>query len=214
LDNKNGELEVTRLSSTALSFIIPLSLLYIIAACPKSDSGVKVAGKLENMFSNCPENMAYVKAANICMDIFEYPNASGEIPIGGIKWQEAAELCHKNGKRLPTIEEWEMACGGVEKREYPYGNNYNSGSCMANQKLSVGPLPSGSLPDCRTPDGVYDLSGNLWEWTSTKGFEHGAYYVKGGSWSSYPSVATCSLKAWEKPDGGGKDYGFRCVKKL
>jgi len=204
---------VTRLLSTAISLIIPVSLLYILTACPKSESGGIVTGGSENISSNCPENMAYVKAANICMDIFEYPNASGEIPLGGVKWEEAAELCRKNGKRLPTIEEWEITCSGIEKNEYPYGNKYIAGNCMVNQKLGVGPLPSGALPNCRTPESVYDLSGNLWEWTSSPGFEHGTYYVKGGSWSSYPSVANCSLKAWEKPEGGGKDYGFRCVTK-
>ena len=155
--------------------------------------------------------MVYIGAAKICVDIFEYPNASGETPLGGVKWKEASELCRKNGKRLPTIQEWEIACSGVDNRKYPYGDKYKRVKCMTDRKIGAGPVPSGSLPKCRTPKGIYDLSGNLWEWTSTPGFQRGTYYVKGGSWSSYPSVAGCGFKAWEKPDGGGKDYGFRCV---
>ena len=201
-----------RISSYAISLILPAALLCFLSSCAKAETEGPLS-KISRIWSICPQNMAYVKAANICMDIYEYPNASGEAPLGGVNWKEAEELCRKNDKRLPSLKEWESACGGQEGRLYPYGNEYKAGTCQVDLKPNDKPAPSRSKRKCRSPEGIYDLSGNVWEWTSSPGFAHGTYYVKGGSWSSFPSVATCNLKAWEKPDGGGADYGFRCVSK-
>ena len=190
-----------------LSLVAATSL--ILAGCPRGTGERSGRGLTP---SGCPTGMAYVKAARVCMDIFEYPNVSGEVPLGNVKWKQASKLCRDQGKRLPTMKEWEAACAGKNDRAFPYGSEYIEKACRVDFKPGDGPAPSGASPECHTPDGIYDLSGNMWEWTSTQGFEKGTYYVKGGSWLSYKEVAICNLKAWEPPDEGGPDYGFRCVK--
>jgi len=211
---------VRRISLFALTSASLALLLCLIVACPKATqerSAISAAeATLERGSGPCPKGMAHIKKARICMDIFEYPNATGEVPLGGVKWEDAVKLCKKQGKRLPTAEEWEAACGGKKGRAYPYGDKYKAGVCTVDlkprdKKTPYEAVPPGNNPECVTSQSVYDMSGNLWEWTSTPGFEKGTYYVKGGSWSSYSSVATCGLKAWEPPEGGGPDYGFRCV---
>jgi len=199
-----------------LLFLSILSVLVFSACAREREAAVFHPGDdTASAFrsTKCPEKMVYIDEARVCMDMFEYPNATGESPMSGVKWEEAAELCGKQGKRLPTLEEWEAACMGEKGRIYPYGEEYDKGKCRVDLLPGAGPAPSGSNKKCHTPEGVFDLCGNLWEWTSTEGFEKNTYYVKGGSWSSFPSVAACEFKAWEPPDGGGPDYGFRCVVK-
>ncbi len=206
---------MTRIPAYALTLATLAVFLLTFSACPRSKERATRAAAEERDATlglrHCPDGMAYVKKARICMDIYEYPNAFGEVPLGGVKWEDAERLCREQGKRLPTAKEWEAACKGKEEHIYPYGKEYKVGVCIVDLMPGDGAAPSGAVPDCRTAEGIYDLSGNMWEWTSTPGFEKGTYYVKGGSWSSYPSVATCEFKAWEPPEAGGPDYGFRCV---
>jgi len=161
----------------------------------------------------CPDDMAWVEPAMVCIDLYEFPNMSGELPLVGLTYGQAEELCKSYGKRLPTAKEWELACGGEKNFPYPYGETYKKDTCWMDRPYSAGPTISGSMPQCVSPFGIYDMTGNVWEWTSSDGFEPGTKYVRGGSWLSYPSVATCTLMAWEKPESGGKDYGFRCALK-
>lgn len=198
-----------------------LLALPILLSCPKKDSSAenppslveqtKLVWKREGP---CPSDMAWVKPANICMDKYEFPNMKGELPLSGVTYQEAEELCKAYGKRLPTSQEWLLACGGKEELTYPYGNEYRKGICRVDLKYGEGPAPSGTLLGCKSPFGVFDMSGNVWEWTSSEGFEKGTKYVHGGSWRSFAGVATCGFRGWEVPEGGGDDYGFRCVKDL
>lgn len=192
-----------------------------LAACPKkppeeSAEGGEVTQKIRLKLaekSKCPEKMAWVGPANVCIDIYEYPNVSGEKPLAGVSYSEAEDLCKARGKRLPTAVEWEKACGGKDVMPYPYGEEYEEGACWVDRGFSEGAAPSGTLTKCTNKFGIYDMTGNLWEWTSSEGFEKGTKYVKGGSWRSFSSVAVCNFKAWEPPEGGGDDYGFRCAYK-
>src|SRR5690606_23731235 len=96
-------------------------------------------------------------------------------------WFEAKAACEKAGKRLCTEEEWVSACigepatdannngnftdGEVTGRMYPYGAFYEKGACRESEDKYKGEAgPTGGNPGCRTPEGVYDLAGNLYEW--------------------------------------------------
>lgn len=105
---------------------------------------------------------------SFCMDRFEYPNLPGTLPLRQVTWRKASSLCAQAGKRLCTELEFERACGGIEGYHQPYGQSYVSGACNTDVVTSIGEdfwlVSSGAYADCQTPEGIFDLEGNLSEW--------------------------------------------------
>ncbi|HVI40878.1 MAG TPA: SUMF1/EgtB/PvdO family nonheme iron enzyme [Anaerovoracaceae bacterium] len=143
------------------------------------------------------------KPMNFCIDQYEYPNQKGQYPMIFVNWYEAKHLCEVQGKRLCTETEWTFSCEGEEALPYPYGYVRDKNICVidrpwklyhasgmhprdkaANEldRLWQGE-PSGSQPNCKSPFGVYDLTGNVDEWTQ-KDLPYGRYQsvLKGGYW--------------------------------
>ncbi len=97
-------------------------------------------------------------------------SAPGATP-STVSWYQAWAACDAVGHHLCTSQEWEDACDGqpgAGGRDFgTLDGQLVSGRCAAptpqdgaRPKLQL----TGALTDCRTPDGVYDLTGNLWEW--------------------------------------------------
>ena len=98
-----------------------------------------------------------------------------EQPVVGVTWYAARAYClwlsllESNGGnaglyRLPTEVEWEYAAGGKESRRYPWGEEEPS-STRANYGKNEGvTTPIGRYPEGVTPEGLYDMAGNVWEW--------------------------------------------------
>lgn len=154
-------------------------------------------------------------------------------PAFGLTWKRCRDYCAWTGKRLPTEAEWERAAGGVENRTYPWGNELpdpsrvNFGRCcfvMKGLVLSeVGMLKAGA-----TPDHIFDLAGNVAEWTSDwydanyykvspsknpKGPEQGKYRViRGGAWNSLPGYLRSSARYGYNDAKDFYGIGCRCVK--
>ena len=81
----------------------------------------------------------------------------------------AAWLSKRGGVtyRLPTEEEWEFAArNGSRDSLFPWGNSWEEGRANLNEKKS--PEDVGSFPQGATQNGVQDMIGNVWEWTSSK----------------------------------------------
>ena len=105
-------------------------------------------------------------------------------PCTELSFQEAYELARQLGGRLPTAVEWEWVAGGAEARLYPWGNQpWESG--LANLRASGigGVTVVGAHDRGATPNGLLDLAGNVWEWTSTH-IPHDGLIIKGGSYNS------------------------------
>jgi formylglycine-generating enzyme required for sulfatase activity len=143
-------------------------------------------------------------------------------PIVLVKLEAARAYAAWAGKRLPTEFEWEIAAAGIEKRKYPWGNEPPDGS-RANYDSMVGhPSPAGSYERGKTPEGVYDMAGNVWElvegsWTpyAWKGPSAtprtGEPLMRGGSWMTPPTNIAAAYRNTIK-GAFSPMYGFRCAR--
>ena len=139
-------------------------------------------------------------------------------------WYDAEKACKAAGKRMCTEEEWVSACigepandhnkngkfvdGPVVGRLYPYGPFYEKDTCRDSEdKLTGKPTKTGSMPGCRTPEGIYDMSGNLYEWIGQSADDAA---MMGGDFRTKTS-GTCRRRAATYGAGYKNDtIGFRC----
>ncbi len=161
-------------------------------------------------FPFCPSGMVWVEAAGVCVDRYEFPNRPGREPLRGIRAEEAKKLCEDQGKRLPIAIELMEACGGKEIRAYPYGKSYRAGNCRDGLAWPDGPAKTGSHTKCITPEGVLDLTGNVWEWAYVNP-GRGSTVAVGGAWNSPSDKATCGSFMLVSPAASSPNVGFRCV---
>ena len=153
------------------------------------------------------------KVGAFCIDRYEYPNSPGRKPLTGVNWKTANKLCRKRGKRLCTEQEWEFACKGNSNRSFPYGNKWDADKCntedaSGNDRTVTG---AGAFPACRSPRGVFDMSGNVSEWTKDN-YRSGtsAKTYKGGSATRPNWASRCASRSSLSPGARKADLGFRC----
>lgn len=147
-----------------------------------------------------------------CMDLYEYPNLPAGEPVVEKDWKTAESLCLKLGKRLCTETEWELACSGWSRQAYPYGSVYDSTRCNT---ASVTIQLSGGNGLCRSPFGVHDLSGNVYEWTASEwSSKYQDKVVKGGNWSAGAENSACRARFGQPAATATQAIGFRCCMSL
>jgi len=143
-------------------------------------------------------------------------------PVIGVSYAEAERfaswLSGKLGvvKRLPSEDEWEKAARGAREVIYPWGDQSPSDGPRANYNGNGrfdATSPVGSYQEGRNSYGLYDMAGNVWEWTSTQA-QTGSLIVKGGSWMDGPADLRISNRRELDPSKGYVDVGFRLIREV
>ncbi len=145
-------------------------------------------------------------------------------PVTWITIDDAREYAKWAGKRLPTEEEWQWAAQGAEKKLlYPWGNQYDPNLC--NHGQYSGATDVKQFKNGRTAQGLYDMCGNVWQFTESERTDgHNKYCIlRGGSWyithasgwyadqgPQASDFASKYLLTWPGLDRCGT-VGFRCV---
>lgn len=189
--------------------------------------------------------------------------AFGNYPVVGVNWKQASAFCEwrtlllnsflssknrttESDFRLPTEAQWEYAArGGRSQSPYPWGGPYlrnKKGCLLANFKPGRGNYPEDGgfytvRADAYWPNdfGLYNMSGNVAEWTSSLFYEGGYSFqhdmnpdirwnakdsdpprmkrkvIRGGSWKDVGYFLQTSTRSYEYQDTSKSYIGFRCV---
>jgi iron(II)-dependent oxidoreductase len=99
-----------------------------------------------------------------------FPARQADHPVVGVCWYEAAAYARWVGKRLPTAAEWQKAGGWPDQlsgggcNRYPWGDLFEPARANLAPAQIGGTVPVSALPAGATPNGIYQMTGNVWEW--------------------------------------------------
>jgi formylglycine-generating enzyme required for sulfatase activity len=151
----------------------------------------------------------------------EYPNKKGKYPVVNVSWYAARAYCEWVNKRLPTEAEWEYAARARTTTTFWWGDRWNGVFANASRKSAN----SVDNPNHRNQFGLFDMLGNVWEWTSTlyspypynakDGREDqkssGPRVMRGGSWGVESKYLRSAIRVRELSQFTREDVGFRCA---
>lgn len=157
-----------------------------------------------------------------------FPEGEKDLPVTNVTWREALTYALWAGKRLPTEEQWEKAARGTDGGLFPWGDEYQKGWANVGVDGAKALAAGGSYPKDVSPYHVFDMAGNVMEWTLSwyqpypgsdyqfkkfgkefkvlrgNGFQKGGhYFLEAYRYTFYRTEA--------KPDEYFENVGFRCV---
>ena len=186
------------------------------------------------------EFMAFVKETGFplgdCIKVQPAWTRTDREPMVCVSWQDAKAyaqwMSKKTGKtyRLPTAAEWEYAARAGTTTPFYWGQAVGSGNAVCDGCGTAWdnkqPAPVGSLPP--NPLGLYDMAGNVWQWTqdcydesykatptdgsAAIGMDSCYRVARGGSWNIRPGGVRSAARGWLDPTGRFDYLGFRLAR--
>lgn len=148
-----------------------------------------------------------------------------DVPVSNLTFDDATAYCEwDGGNRLPSEAEWEKAARGTEGLKYPWGDTWDPANTNCNEMGYNNIIDVGSVEGDKSPYGVYDMMGNVTEWTSDKlqpyqgsrargdnifrqnymAVRGGSYAMRGASMSTYTRAGYFAKSQY--------GIGFRCAR--
>jgi serine/threonine-protein kinase len=163
----------------------------------------------------------------------QYRVGEANYPVVNVSWDDAKSYFESLGRRLPSEADWEFAARGTDPTKlYPYGNEWKPrySNASDNYDLESGEKPVvkavRNFPDGRSGFGVYDLAGNVLEWTDSAFKPYpgsklsdaelrdakGQYVLRGGAYNAKAEAQRATDRYIYPPTTKNEWTGFRCAK--
>ncbi len=132
-------------------------------------------------------------------------------PVVGVSFNDAQAYCRWRGGRLPEADEWEVAARGQSGHLFPWGNGFDLNRCNVRESRKGGPVSVFTYRKGATDLGIWDMMGNVYEWTATPSNDTDQI-IMGGSWRHGYKLAVPCLRSCAHREEGYDCVGFRIVK--
>lgn len=150
------------------------------------------------------------------------PAAMTDHPVVLVSIGDAWDYCNWRGResadrlfRLPFEDEWEKAARGTDERYFPWGNEWNKENANIWQSGPHTTTPVDKYKGGQSPYGVYDMAGNIFEWTITPiKPDSDRYVLKSCSWDDMPGICRGAARHARLKSSRHILIGFRCVSHL
>jgi toxoflavin biosynthesis protein ToxD len=160
----------------------------------------------------------YAKVVPYLWQHDQYPAGQGQHPVVLIAYEDAVAYANWRSQqdgvsyRLPTKLEWEKAARGTDGRYFPWGSEWRNEATHWAKNGARGTSAIATYPASRSPYGIEDMAGNVFEYTSTlTKAPHPQVILKGCGWDDYPGFCRAAYEHDRPVNSKHILFGFRLV---